>query len=225
LKAPATWRWRGVAFFHAIPALITPVIILGGIYSGIFSPTEAAAVGCAWAVIAGLIYREMKVRVIWEAIDATLRLTSRILILIGAAVLLGVVFTYAGIPQAITGFVTMVHLNPIAFLSLSGLLLIGLGCIMDALPIIYVVVPLLWSTVMALSINPIHFLIEVTICLLIGQVTPPIGLVLYEVSAIANEPSESVIRGSIPFLIAMVCGLVVVSVWPGICLFLPSLMK
>ena len=225
LKAPTTWRWRGKSFVIAIPALLTPVIILGGIYGGIFTPTEAAAVGCAWAVIAGLVYREMKGSSIWKATDATLRLTARILILIGAAVLLGVVFTYAGIPQAITGLVTRAHLSPLAFIWLSGLLLLGLGCIMDALPIIYVVAPLLWPTVMALNINPIHFLILATICLLIGQVTPPIGMVLYETSAIANEPSENVIRGSIPFLIAMVCGLIVVSVWPGICLFLPSLMK
>ena len=226
VKPVASWGTRGRSIVPAIPALLMPAIVLGGIYGGIFTPTEAAAIACLYGLLVGVfVYRGLNLKNLWRSLSNTMRATSMIYLLIGTAIMINIFFTYTRIPQTITGFVAESMLGPIAYMLLSGFLVLVFGCFLDALPIIYIAAPLLFPAATTLGIDPIQFAVFFTVCLMVGQVTPPVGLVLYATSSFSGESADSVIRGAIPFLLAMLVGAMIIVIWPSLSLFLPGLIR
>ena len=225
IKPAANWVTRGKKFLKAIPALVSPVIVIGGIYGGIFTPTEAAAISCLYSLLVGLFYyRGLNRETIRKTLSNTVTTTSMVYLLVGTAVLMNVFFTYTKIPQAITNYVAVQQLSATAFLMLACLLLLIFGFFLDALPIIYICAPLLFPTAIKLGISPIVFSVLFCLTLMIGQITPPVGLCLYATSSFSGVSADKVIKGSIPFLLAMIAGLLVILLWPNLSLYLPGLL-
>lgn len=225
VRPPATWKERGRSFVKAIPALIMPLIILGGIYGGIFTPTEAAAVACLWGVVTTLIYREVKVfQQTRESLLDAAKTTGKLFLLMGGAVLFAQILTYNGIPQAITSFVTGTSLSWWGFMLLALLLYVVLGMLLDAVPIIVVTIPILFPVAEALGINPIHYSVFTCAAIVAGQGSPPYGLNLFAMSGLTKEPVENVIKGAIPFVIALYVAIVAFIFMPFLSYWLPNLM-
>jgi C4-dicarboxylate transporter DctM subunit len=223
--APANWRVRGKTFVCALPALSIPVLILGGIYTGIFTPTEAAAIACVIAVVAGFWYKGMTWKTFQKASFDTLRVTSMLLFLIGTATLLGKVLVLSGFPQTLTNLVVGWNLSPTAFIIGFSIVLLIMGTFMEGTPMLYVTLPIIMPCALALNVNLFHLGVIYCVAILIGQITPPVGIMLYVGSSISKVPPQVVIRGAMPFLITMAVALVLLCIFPGISLFLPSLMK
>jgi C4-dicarboxylate transporter DctM subunit len=220
-KPAASWKVRGVAFLKALPAIFMPVFVLGGIYGGIFTPTEAAAVSSLYAVVCGFfIYRELTLARLWQTCHETVKTTGMIFIMLAGASLLGKMFIFVGIPQAITAWVVTTELGVSVFLGLSIVVLIILGCIMDTLAIMYITVPLLFPTMLLLGVSPIHFGVIMVMALLVATVTPPVGIAVYFIAGLAKVPTMKTMRGSMPYLVAMIIALVLVTYFPQISLWL-----
>lgn len=224
-KSAASWRDRGRAFVKAIPALLMPVIILGGIYSGMFTPTEAAAVACVYALIASSIYRELNLAKFRDAMFETMRMTATLFILIGGALLFAYVLTYVKIPQAFTGLIIGANLSPVAFLFCTLVMLGLMGCILDAAPIIFITLPIMWPAAMGLGIDPIHMCVFMLIAIIAGQATPPVGINLFAMSALTKERIEDVAVGAVPFFVAEYLAMIVILLVPALSTWLPGLMS
>ena len=223
LPPASSWGERKSSFVRAIPALIMPVIILGGIYCGIFTPTEAAGVACVYALFIGwVIYRESSVVDIWAALEQTARTTGMLYMLIASASLLNFVLTFVGIPQAINMFVVSLNLNSLSFLVIFSLVYVMLGFVMEPISLMFVAVPIMMPSCATLGINMVHFGVVVCISILVGMITPPMAIQLYITSKVSGVPPQEVIRGAIPFLITMCGALIIVILWPGLSLWLPS---
>lgn len=220
-----SWEERIKNGIIALPALFMPFIILVGIYGGIFTPTEAAAVACMYGIIIGaFIYRELTWKYLWKSLVDTVKITSMIFFLVAAAVLFGKMMTLSGIPQAVTNIVVGANLSAPLFMIFCIVLLIVLGLIADAVVIMYVAIPMVLPTLQQFGISTIQFGCIMVISLLIGQITPPFGTLLYTSTAIFKTPVNEVVRGSIPFLIVMFLMLVMVSFLPDLSLWLPKTM-
>ncbi|OPY82856.1 MAG: Sialic acid TRAP transporter permease protein SiaT [Smithella sp. PtaU1.Bin162] len=223
--ARENWKVRGKTFVYALPALSIPVLILGGIYAGIFTPTEAATIACVVAIVAGFWYKGMSWESFKKASLDTLRVTSMLLFLICTATLLGKVLVLSGFPQTLTNIVVEWGLSPTSFVIGFSVVLLILGTFMEGTPMLYVTLPIVMPCAAALNVNLFHLGVVYCVAILIGQITPPVGIMLYVGSSIAKVPPEVVIRGAIPFLITMTIALVLICIFPGISLYLPSLMK
>jgi C4-dicarboxylate transporter DctM subunit len=217
------WGARFQALFKAIPAIFTPVIILGGIYGGIFTPTEAAAVACLYGLLIGkFVYRQLNLHNLRESLTQTVRLNGMICLLIIGAKLMSRALFIAGISENISSLALEAGLSPLIFILMSTLVLLILGCIIDPMSMILVTAPMLLPTASALGIDPLLFCVYFTILIMIGQVTPPVGAILYFTSGISGISSAKIIRGTIPFLLAMVIAAILVLLFPDIVLWLPN---
>jgi len=224
-KEPAaTWSERRHVFFTGLPALVAPLIILGGIYGGIFTPTEAGAVACVYSLIIGIFvykgidsFEKMK-KLSWDAACVT----ANILILISTAVLLGAIVSRVGIAQAICVFVHGIGLSSLGFLLLFCALLVFFGCFLEALCIMVITVPLLYPTAAALGIDPLHFGIVLMFGLGIGQLTPPLGVTLYTVAKFTNQPSGPIFKEVMPMVVGMILVMILLAMFPKISLWLPK---
>ena len=155
-------------------ALGTPLIILGGIYSGIFSPTEAAGISCIYAVlVAMLVYRDMDLQGLWKVTVESVYLTAQVLIIVGAATLFSRLLTIAGVPQAMVEWIQTLGLDAWMVLLIINLLLLAVGCVLDPASAILVLAPILKPVVLAAGIDPVHFGIIMTVNVSIGMFTPP----------------------------------------------------
>lgn len=204
-----------------IGPLMTPVILLGGILSGIFTPTEAAAVAVAYMLILGVIYRTATVPALWRSLKETATITGGIMLILAAAALLGLILTRAHVSRDVAAFLTNVSDSPIVFMLLVNVLLLILGCLIDATAIILVTVPVLLPIALQFGIDPIYFGVVMIINLMIGLLTPPVGSVLYITSSVTGQPVEVVFRGIAPFLIPLGGVLVVVTAFPDLVMWLP----
>jgi C4-dicarboxylate transporter DctM subunit len=212
---PFSLRVALSAFGHAIPALIMPVIVLGGIYGGIFTPTEAAAIAAVYGLAIGiLVYRSIGARELGYIFAASSRTTASILVIVAQAIFVGFLATMAGIPSGIVELVNELQLTPWMFLLVVNIVLLVLGCFFDGVTLLTVITPLLIPTVRELGIDPIHFGIILTLNIEIAAITPPIGLNLFVIAGVSKTPSEQVVRGVIPFLLAMLLALVVITYVP-----------
>ncbi len=184
----ATWGERWKSFRGAFWGFLVPVIILGGIYGGIFTPTEAAAVSVIYALIVGLfIYREMK----WKDVPAILvdscKTTGSIMIIIGAATVFSYVCTVHGISQAAQALLLDISGNKYVFLLIVNIIFLIAGCFVDANSAFYIFIPVMYPVAMQLGIDPIHFGVLSTVNLAIGQVTPPVGVNLFVAIGVTNK--------------------------------------
>jgi tripartite ATP-independent transporter DctM subunit len=208
----------------AVGPLLTPVILLGGILSGTFTPTEAASVAVLYMLILGLIYRTAKLKVLLQAMRETAVITAGITLILGAAALLGLLLTRAHVSRDVAAFLTSVSDSPWVFMILVNIVLLILGCLIDATAVILVTVPVLLPIAVDLGIDPVYFGVVMIINLMIGLLTPPVGSVLYITSSVIGKPVDVVFRGVAPFLIPLVAVLIVITALPGLVLWLPGLL-
>ncbi|GAD56660.1 TRAP transporter large permease [Limimaricola cinnabarinus] len=219
-------RAVGLLFVKSLPALLTPAVIVGGIFSGLFSPTEAAAVTVLYAIAIDLLfYRELTLRRLWDAIyDSTLTSASIATIVAGVG-LLGFVLAREQAPQQIASMFLNLADGPISFLIAVNLMIFLLGCFIESLVILLIVVPILVPIAMGFGIDPVHFGIIVILNLMISILTPPMGMALFVVAQVGDIPFHRLARAILPWLIPPVVVLLLVCVFPILATGLPGLMR
>lgn len=225
LKPAAGWQERWASFTQAFPVLLMPPIVLGGIYGGIFTPTEAAAVSIIYSLlISGFVYRTLTFANFVKSARDAIASTAAIFIILGGATLLAVTVTYLKLPQNLVGYVTHLGLSPQMLLLAIVVLYLLLGMVMDPVPIMYITVPILLPVLIAAQINLIHFAVITVAAMMVAQVTPPFGMSLFAMSGLFREPISAVVRGTLPYLAALVVATLMVLFLPGLSLYLPDMM-
>lgn len=210
--------------WDAFPALMLPVVLLGGIYSGIMTPTEAAAVAAAYAfVISVIVYRSISWADTYRSLLLSARTTASIGMLIAGALVFNYVVTVENIPRTLAAFLQGYELTPLMFLIIVNLILLVLGCLLEGTTILLIVIPVLVPTAQALGIDMVHFGIVVVVNIMIGLITPPYGLLLFIMTNIAQVSMRALVRDVMPFLLAMLAALALFTFVPDIVLFLPRM--
>ena len=209
---------------EAFPALMLPVILLGCLYSGITTPTEAAGVAAAYALlVSGLLYRSLSWRSIYQSLVSSARISISIGMLIAGALVFNYVITVENIPQTVSGVLKTVELSPLVFLLAINVILLLLGCFLEGSTIILVVLPVMLPTVEALGIDPVHFGVVAVFNIMLGLITPPYGLLLFMMAKIANVSLAGLVREVMPYLGVMMAALALITLWPDAVLWLPRL--
>ncbi len=222
---PASWKERWEKFKESFWALMTIVIIIGGIYGGIFTPTEAAAVSAVWALFVSIvIYKDIKIRDLGEVFFESAKTSGIILFIIANASVFAYFLTLENIPEMLTQFVLNMHLNKVMFLITVNIMLLVAGNFMEPSSIIMIMVPLLLPIAKTLGIDPIHFGVIITINMELGMLTPPVGLNLFVASGITGEPIKEVVKSVLPWFLVMLLGLILITYIPEISLWLPNKM-
>ena len=219
----ATWGQRGRALGRAAPAMLTPVIIIGGILGGFFTPTEAAAVGAVYMLALGLAYRTVTVGDLPRIFLDAARTTASITVILGASALFGWILARERVPQRVAEMMFELTDSRVAFLILVNLLLLALGAIIEPTSALVITVPILLPVATQFGIDPLHFGVIVILNLMIGLLTPPMGGVLYVLSSVTGIKVAEVFRGVAPFLVPLLIVLAVVTFVPEISLWLPGL--
>lgn len=208
----------------AFAALMLPVILLGCLYSGITTPTEAAGLAAAYALlVATALYRSMGWREVYESLLTSARTSVSIGMLIAGALVFNYVITSENIPASLSAVLRALDLSPLAFLLAVNLLLLVLGAFLEGSTIILVILPVLLPTATALGIDPVHFGVIAVLNIMIGLVTPPYGLLLFMMTKIAEVSLLDLVKEVMPFLFVMVGALAVITLWPDFVLFVPRL--
>jgi len=214
------------SFLAAIPALLMPIIVLGGIYGGIFTPTEAAVVAIVYALLVEIfVYKGLNLKEIPQLFTQSALESSLILFVIATAAGLSWVLTSAQIPQMITANLLSITNNKLVLLLLMNLILLFTGCIMDTNVAILILTPILVPTLIQAGVDIIHIGIIMVVNLCIGLITPPVGMCLYVAANISGVEVGSIIKRTIPFLIAELVILFLITYIPEIVLYLPSLLR
>lgn len=218
--------WMNVArsFARGFFALMTPVVILGGMFSGIFTPTEAAAVACLYALFLGfVVYRTLHWRQLGPILVETAETTGVVLVLVMAAGALGWCLSIARVPQMLTPLITSTFDGPLTFLLMANLLMLVVGCFMEGLAAMLILIPILVPAAVSYGIDPVQFGVIMVLNLIIGTITPPVGVVLFVVMRIAELSFETMARAILPWLVPLLVVLQAISMWPPLTLWLPRL--
>jgi C4-dicarboxylate transporter, DctM subunit len=225
VEPPIPLREWPYIIWIAIPALLMPVILLGGIYSGVVTPTEAAAVAAAYAfLVAAAWYRNISVQDTYDAVLNSARSTASIGLLICGALVFNYVVTVEQIPETVKGLLAGYQLSANTFLFWVNIILLVLGCLLEGSTIILVILPIFIPTAKALGIDLVHFGVMAVFNIMIGLITPPYGLLLFIISAISGAPLRLIIRDTMPFVYAMIVALFVITYFPEVVLWLPRQM-
>jgi C4-dicarboxylate transporter DctM subunit len=207
-------------------ALGAPVLILGGIYTGVFSPTEAAGVAGVYAIfVAMLVYGEVTLQGVFDAAARSMYLTAQIFAIVAVAGVYSWLLTVSGYALAATDYINGLGLSPWAVLLAINLLLLAVGCVLDTASSILVLTPLLMPIARAAGIDPIHFGVIVVMNLSIGTFTPPFGIDIFVGQAVFKTPLASMYRGLVPFIIASIGALMVVTYIPQLSLWVPRILS
>ncbi|MGB3719668.1 MAG: permease [Proteobacteria bacterium] len=224
VEPPTPLRELPRVVWQAFPALMMPVVLLGGIYSGATTPTEAAAVAAAYALaISVILYRSVSFADFYRSLLAAARTSASIGMLIAGALVFNYVVTVENIPETIKVLLTSFEFSPLSYLILVNILLLLLGCLLEGTTILLVVVPVLIPTAKALGIDLVHFGVVVVVNIMIGLITPPYGLLLFVMTRIAGVPMGEIVRDVLPFLFAMIAALAIITFVPETVLWLPRL--
>lgn len=220
----STWPEKWEALKRVSLALTLPPVIMGSIYSGAATPTEAAAIGAAMSfIIVFVLHRRLKLREMAPILKDTVKVTSMLLMIIGAAVYFGQVLTINQIPQRIVQFATSMALGKWGFLIFVNLLLLFLGCFLEVVSIILITVPILFPIVRALGIDPVWFGVMFTINMELGLITPPVGMNLYVIMGLGKATIMEVVRGVWPFIFLLIAGIIIIMLYPRLALWLVEL--
>lgn len=223
--APFSWGNVGRSLVDGIWALLVPVIILGGIYGGIFTPTEAAAVAVAYGLIVGLfVYRDLKAKDLYRIFGSAALTTATIMVILGTATTFGRILTLERIPTMIADFFESVAKGPIMLLILINILLLIVGCFMETNAAIIILAPIFLPIVESMGINPVHFGIVMVVNLAIGFVTPPLGVNLFVSCNVANAKLEEICKGILPILGVMILDMLLITYIKPLSTFLPALL-
>ena len=225
VEDPVPIRRLPRATFNAFPALMMPVILLYGIYGGITTPTEAAAVAAFYALIlAGLFYRALSAGTLYRILVESARSSAAVGLVIGGALILNYIVISENIPRMMSDALVGLDVHPLVFLLGVNLLILLLGCVLDATTIILVIVPIFLPTCQALGVDLVHFGVLVVVNSMIGLITPPYGILLFVINAVTGIPLKEIIGEIWSFLAVLVVALVVMIVSPGLILWLPRLL-
>lgn len=219
-----TWKGFFKATVEALPAIIMPLLVLGGILTGIFTPTEAAAAGVFYSLVVGIfVYRELKLKQLWPILKETGIMSGGVMLIVANASLFSWIIAAEGIPQKVADGIHYLTQNPYMVLFWINLFLLFLGCVMETLAAILITVPVLVPLVKSLGIDPLHFGVVMVVNLSIGLATPPVGVNLFVASAIAKISLEKISKAVWLFLIALLVPLALITYIPQISLWVPRL--
>jgi len=219
-----SWRERGDASLKAFFPLMTPVIILGGILLGVFTPTEAAAVAVGYALFIGFfVLRTLNLGDLPSILSRAAMTSAVVLLLVGAAMAFKTVVSLSHLPETLAAFILSLSDNPLVLLFLINILLFVVGMFLDAGPAIIILGPILAPIFIALGVDPVHFAIIMSVNLTVGLATPPMGLVLFVASSVSGERVETIARAILPFLAVEVLVIFLITYFPAISLTIPRL--
>ena len=220
-----SWGYRLNSFKKSFWALLTPIIILFGIFTGYFTPTEAAVVAALYTMILGFfVYKELTIKSFFKICLDSIKTSGTIVLMILGVTLFQFIISREQMPQAIAAFFTSNVNSKLMLLLMINIVLLILGTCIDALPLQMILVPILLPAVMAYGVNPIQFGVVVIFNLMIGILTPPMGTALFVVSRVGNMQFKTLVKGVLPFLIPLIITLILLNVFPQITLFLPTLL-
>jgi tripartite ATP-independent transporter DctM subunit len=222
--------WPGLGqtvgrFLVAVPALLTPVILLGGIYTGAFTPTEAAAVASMYALIlAFIVYRALGARGFYSMFQTTVRQSATVGLIVGGAFIINYAVAVEGIPRAFANAILSVSEDPLVLLILINLLFLVMGMFLDTMVLLLIMIPVVLPIMRLVGIDPVHFGVVIVLNMMIGLSTPPFGVLLFIVSSTTRTALKDVIREIWPFLGIMLVALLVLILFPDIVLWVPRLL-
>ncbi|GAB5376799.1 MAG: TRAP transporter large permease [Acuticoccus sp.] len=220
----ASARVRRETFVRALPALLCPVVLIGGMRSGMFTATELSAVGVIYALALGVfLHHEIKMGDLLAACRETALAAAAIMLIVAAAHVFAWIAAREQIPQTIASAVLAMELSPAMFLLVVNIVLLVLGMILDTTAILILVAPVLAPVTLAVGIDPVHFGIVMIVNMMVGLITPPVGMALFVVARIADAKLWDVTREALPYTVALLGVLVLITYWPGLVLFLPDL--
>ena len=209
---------------HAFPALLMPAILLYGIYGGVTTPTEAAAIAALYALIlAAVFYRALSLQSLYRILVESARSSAAVGVVIGGALILNFIVVSENIPGMVSDLLTDLDVHPLLFLLGVNLLILILGCVLDATTIILVIVPLFLPACRSLGIDLVHFGVLIVVNSMIGLITPPYGILLFVINAVTRIPLRDIIREIWPFLLVLVLALLFITAVPEVVLWLPRL--
>ncbi|HRS70643.1 MAG TPA: TRAP transporter large permease, partial [Anaerohalosphaeraceae bacterium] len=212
-------------FLEALPSLLLVVIVLGGILGGIFSATEASAIAVAYSfLLAVLFYREVKLKDLPRILLECGRTTAVVMLLVGCSQAMSWILAYENIPQSVSASLLKISSNPVVILMIINVLLLVVGTFMDMTPAVLIFTPIFLPVVVGLGMNPVHFGIILIANLCIGLCTPPVGTCLFIGCGVGKISIAKVLPSMIPFFIAMIGALMVITYWPWLSLWLPGIM-
>ena len=217
-------EWPSIIFRGALP-LSMPIVLLGGIYSGAFTPTEAAAVAAFHALIlAAFVFRALSWRAFWGVVLESTRSSAVITIILAGSFMLNFAFTSEGVPQAMAAWVDSLQLSKLQFLFMVNALFLILGCFLDVSVLLLVFVPMLLPAAKLLGVDLVHFGVLVVLNMMIGLIHPPFGMLLFVIKALTGIPIGDMMKEGWPFLLMLLMLLLAMTVFPSIVLWLPHLM-
>ena len=220
-----SWSYRANSFKKSFWALLTPVIILVGIFSGYFTPTEAAVFAALYTMVLGFfVYKELTLKNFFKICLDSIKTSGTIVLMMLGVTLFQFVISREQMPQAIATFFTSHVSSKLTLLLMINIVLLILGTCIDALPLQMILVPILLPAVLAYGINPIHFGVVVIFNLMIGILTPPMGTALFVVARVGNMKFKTLMKGVVPFLIPLIITLILLNIFPQITLLLPTLL-
>ncbi|MDX1739447.1 MAG: TRAP transporter large permease, partial [Alphaproteobacteria bacterium] len=221
----ATWAERGRALWKALLPLMTPVIILGGILGGVFTPTEASAVAAVYALLIGLfVLGTLKLSDLPKVFLKSAMTSSVVLLLVGAAMAFKTMVSLSHVAEDLANWILTLSSNPLVLLFLINILLFIVGMFLDAGPAIIILGPILGPIFVAMGVDPIHFAVIMSVNLTVGLATPPMGLVLFVASSVSNERVETISKAILPFLAVEVLVIFMITYIPSISLAIPRLL-
>jgi tripartite ATP-independent transporter DctM subunit len=223
-KESYSWKERIVGLKDLIPMAILIIMVLGSIYGGFATPTEAAALGVFGATIFAVINRSMNFKIMLECLMGAVKTNAMIMLIVMGAGFLSRVMGFLGIPAALTTTITQMHLSPYMLMILLGVVYVILGCILDGFSIVVMTLPIALPMVTAAGFDPIWFGIYLILMVELSQITPPVGFNLFVIQGLTDEPIIQIARYAFPFFLLMVLTTVIVTAFPQIALFLPKLM-
>lgn len=225
LEERTTFREGARIVFEALPALAMPVFVVGGLLYGLVTPTEAAVVAAAYAVIMGLfVYRELDIRQLPEVLWVSGRQTVQVLFIMAAAAPFSWILVQQQIPNAVVEALLSLSSEPWVILLLVNVALLILGMFIEGIAVMVLCLPILLPAMALIGVNPIHFGVVVVLNLMIGLITPPVGLCLYTVAQVANVPPFEIVREIWPYLIGLLAVLLIITFVPSLVLWLPTLL-
>jgi C4-dicarboxylate transporter DctM subunit len=224
VEKPVPLRELPKMTWHALPVLFMPIVLMYGIYGGITTPTEAAAVAAFYAlVVSVVIYRSVRLPDLYAALLTSAKTTASIGMLIAGALVFNYVVTIENIPNSLSALLLSWDLNPITFLIAVNIILLVLGCLLEGTTILLVIVPVLIPTASALGIDLVHFGVVVVVNIMLGLVTPPYGMLLFIMTRISGSPMKALVADVMPFLLGLIVALIVFTFVPETVLWLPRM--
>lgn len=215
------WRERALTFWWALPALLMPVIIIGGIVGGLFTVTESAAVAVVYALLIGVFTRRLTSALVYQAMLQTALVTSAALLIVAMASLFAWVLTLLQVPQTVGAWIGTLTTDPLLVLFLVGIFVLICGCFIDVLPAVIILVPVLAPLADQFNIDPLHFAVTIVLNLTIGLITPPVGGVLYIMTSVSRLQFERIAAAILPFVVAELIVLVLIILFPALTLTIP----